>query len=189
MKMDAKLSVALLAALGRQRQKLTVENRRLLRLTAFVMRCSGAATAAWGVSILIGSCEPVWGVMSALIISHLRLDEAQSCSIGRVLGTLLGIAVSLSVNVIVAKLHVPAPLPLQMAIAIAICAIATFDLPMLRVAMWICPVILLACRSSAVLITAAEHRGVEVVLGALVGLALHWATEVMTDVLTPEPSE
>ena len=189
MKMDAKLSVALLAALGRQRQKLTVENRGLLRLTAFVIRCSGAATAAWGVSILIGSSDPVWGAMSALIISHVRLEETRSCSIGRVLGTLLGIAVSLSVNVIVAKLHVPVPLPLQMAIAIAICAIATFDLPMLRVAMWTCPVILLASRSSEILMKAAEHRGVEVALGALVGLALHWATEIMTNALTPEPSE
>ncbi len=181
MKMADRLSVALHGALDRYRQTMTAADGGFLRLTLFVVRCSGAATAAWGVSVLLGLCEPVWAAISALVISQVRLDETQSCSIGRVLGTLLGIAVSLSVNVIGSKLHVP--LPLQMALAVAICAVVTLDLPALRVALWTCPLILLASCSSAPLVKAAERRAVEVVFGALVGLALHLITEILADAL------
>ena len=183
MKMADRLSVALLGALDRYRENVTLADGGFLRLAVFVIRCSGAATAAWSVSNLLGLCQPVWAAMSALIISQFRLDETRSCSIGRVFGTLLGIAVSLAVSVLASKLHVP--LPVQMALAVGICAIVTFDLPALRVALWTCPLILLAHCSAAPMVRAAERRAVEVVLGALVGLTLYWTAEILADALTP----
>jgi len=182
MKMADKLSVALPGALNGYRRMVIAAEGRVLRVTGFVIRCSGTAIAAWGVSFLLGLCQPVWASISALVISHCRLDDTRSCSIGRVFGTFLGIAVSLAVTVIASKFHVP--LPAQMAVAVAICAIATFDLPSMRVAMWTCPLILLAARTSAPLMKTAQDRGIEVALGALVGLALHWTCEILADAVT-----
>jgi hypothetical protein len=82
-----KLSVALLDALGKYRQNATMAG---LHLTALLSRRSGSATAAWEVSPLLGLLVTVWAAISALIISQvIRLHDTQSCSMGRICGSLL----------------------------------------------------------------------------------------------------
>jgi hypothetical protein len=120
-----KLSVALLHALGKYRQNATMAG---LHLTALLSRRSGSATAAWEVSPLLGLLVTVWAAISALIISQvIRLHDTQSCSMGRICGSLLGIAISLSVSVIGCTIHVPSAT--QMVLAVGICTIFT-RLPM-----------------------------------------------------------
>lgn len=169
MKMDIKSSVALLGAPG----------KHTLRTAAFVLRCSGAATFAWQLSAVFELSQPVWAAMSALIISQARLHDTRSCLLGRIFGTLLGIAISLSVNVLGCRMH--APIVLQMALAVGICSAVTFDLPAFRVAMWTCPIILLTASCATPVALAALARGSEVILGAIVGLVFHWSAEVLVD--------
>jgi hypothetical protein len=110
---------------GKYRQNATMAG---LNLIAFVTRCSGSATAAWEVSPLLGLLVTVWAAISALIISQvIRLQDTQSCSMGHICGSLLGIAISLSVSVIGCTIHVPSAT--QMVLAVGICAIFT-RLPM-----------------------------------------------------------
>jgi hypothetical protein len=118
-----KLSVALLGALGKYRQNATMAG---LHLTAFISRCSGSSTAAWEVSPLLGLLVTVWAGMSTLVVSQVKhLHDMQSCSMGRICDSLLGIAISLSVGVLGYKIHVP--LAMQMALAVGICAIFTVN--------------------------------------------------------------
>jgi hypothetical protein len=123
--MLGKLSVELPRTFGKYWQNATMAG---LHLTAFVTRRSGSAAAAWEVSPLLGLLVTVWAAMSALIISQvLRLHDTPSCSMGRICGSLLGIAISLSVSVIGCTIHVPSAM--QMVLAVGICAIFT-RLPM-----------------------------------------------------------
>ena len=70
----------------------------------------------------------VWAAISALIISQvIRLHDTQSCSMGRICGSLPGVAISLSVSVIGCTIHVPSAT--QMVLAVGVCAIFT-RLPM-----------------------------------------------------------
>jgi uncharacterized membrane protein YgaE (UPF0421/DUF939 family) len=146
-----------------------------LSAAAFAIRCAVAATLACQLSNLLGLDEPVWGVISALIASQVRLDDTQSSSQDRVFGSVLGIAISLAVHA--AACVVAAPRVLQIAVAVGVCAAITRKLPGFRVAMWTCPIVLLASTSSALVTTAAIDRGSEIFLGVVVGFALHWLAE------------
>jgi hypothetical protein len=66
-----------------------------LRAVAFVARCSGAATVAYELALSLGLPGAHWAAMSALIVSQERLQETRSSLMGRVLGTLLGIVVTI----------------------------------------------------------------------------------------------
>jgi uncharacterized membrane protein YccC len=176
MKMDTLQSAAPSAA---PHDDLDRDIMGLPRLAVFVARCSGAVTAAWKLSVLLGMCEPVWAAMSALIIAQVRLSDTRLCLRARILGTLLGIGISLSVNAIAFRLH--APLVVQVALAVAISATVAGQWPVFRVAMWTCPVILLATTSATPLLVAAVARGIEVILGALVGLGFHLGAEILVD--------
>jgi uncharacterized membrane protein YccC len=167
------------APVGAQQGDLDRDIMGFPRLAVFVARCSGATTAAWKLSVLFGMSEPVWAAMSALIIAQIRLSDTRLCLQARILGTLLGMAISLSVNAIACRLH--APLVIQVALAVAISAAVAAQWPAFRVAMWTCPVILLATAPATPIVRAAMARGSEVILGALVGLGFHWGAEILID--------
>jgi uncharacterized membrane protein YccC len=122
-------------------------------------------------------CEAVWAAMSALIVSQERLSETNSSLGGRILGTLVGMAVTIIVSKSTSLLA--APTAVQMGLAVAIAALIAQKFPKLRVVLWTCPVILLTTPPSGSILTAAFWRGSEVILGALVGWAFHWAAEAV----------
>jgi uncharacterized membrane protein YccC len=107
-----------------------------LRSLAFVTRCAGAASVAYQVATRLDLPESVWAVMSALIVSQERLHETHSSFAGRILGTLVGIAVTSLVNAVAS--HISVSTPVQMAVAVALAAIVVRVFPTLRAAMWPC---------------------------------------------------
>jgi uncharacterized membrane protein YccC len=155
---------------------------RHIRAVAFVVRCSGAASVAFQAATTLGLPESVWAVMSALIVSQERLHETRSSFAGRVLGTLLGIALTSLVSA--AASRVPVSIPAQMAAAIALAAVVAWMFPLLRAAMWTCPVIFLTVEPSKPMFMIAVHRGAEVILGAVVGWVFHWGTEAVVDAIS-----
>jgi uncharacterized membrane protein YgaE (UPF0421/DUF939 family) len=159
----------------RASQRPTTVGADCLSAAAFAIRCAVAATLGCQLSKIFGLDEPVWAAMSALIISQARLDETQSSPHGRVVGSVLGVAVRLAVHA--AASVVAAPRVLQIAVAVGACAAITRKLPGFRVAMWTCPIVLLASTSSAMVTATAIDRGSEIILGVAVRLALHWLTE------------
>ncbi|WP_144107462.1 FUSC family protein [Paraburkholderia sp. BCC1886] len=154
-----------------------VAGRESERLTAvvFAIRCAAAAALSYQLSRFFQLDEPVWAAMSALIVSQARFGETQLLSKGRILGSLFGIAVSVAVHASALVVHVP--VVIQMAIAVGICAVLTQKLATLRVAVWTCPVVLLASTSSSAVMAIALNRGAEIISGVLVGLAMHWLSD------------
>jgi uncharacterized membrane protein YccC len=156
-------------------------SHKSLRAIAFVVRCSVAATAASELASSLGLPEAVWAAMSALIVSLDRLHETRSSLTWRILGTLLGIAVSIAVSE--AGSRVAAACVVQMAAAVAICALVAQQFPKLRVAMWTCPILLLPAHPGTPIVAVALGRGGEVICGALVGGIFHWAADMLLDAI------
>ena len=157
-------------------------SRKAIYALAFVVRCSGAATTAYELAGILGLPESVWAAMSAVIVSQEQLHETKSLLAGRILGTLIGIAITVSVSGIASRMA--APTAVQMAVAVALSALISREFPKLRVAMWTCPVILLSAPPSVPIISVALGRGGEVILGAILGWAFHWAAEFLVDIIT-----
>lgn len=141
----------------------------------FVIRCAGAAAIAFEMATALGLAEASWAAVSAIIVSQDQLHDTRSTLVGRILGTMLGIAVTLAVHVAIGG--DTTSLVLEMGISVAICALVARRIQMLRVAMWTCPILLLPSEAAVPMATLAVHRGGEVILGALVGWAVHGATE------------
>jgi len=158
------------------------EQDTVVRVVAFVARCSGSATLAYEVASALGFPQSLWAAMSAVIVSQERLHETRTSLKSRVLGTLLGIVVTVAVSEATSRLAVPTAL--QMTIDVAICALIARRFPGLRVAMWTCPIILLTAQPTLPILVVALRRGGEVILGALVGWAFHGIAEVVVDAVT-----
>lgn len=148
-------------------------------MVAYIVRCSGSAMAAYELALLLGLPQAVWAAMSALVVSQEQLHETRSSLTGRILGTLVGMAVTIAVAEISSR--VAAPTAVQMGLAVAIAAVVAREFPNMRVVMWTCPIILLSMQPSGSILLAAFRRGGEVILGALVGWVFHWAAEIVVD--------
>lgn len=153
-----------------------------MRAIAFVIRCSGAATVALELASLLGLPEALWAAMSAIVVSQEHLHETRSSLAGRILGTLLGVGVTVAVSKFAS--WTATSILVQMTITVAICALVVIKLPKLRVAMWTCPIILLTAEPSVPIIMVALYRASEVILGAFVGGVFHWAAEIAVDTVT-----
>jgi uncharacterized membrane protein YccC len=150
-----------------------------IRALAFVIRCVGAASVAYQVATRLDLPESVWAVMSALIVSQERLHETHSSCAGRIVGTLLGIAVTTLVSQVASLANVSTPM--QMAAAVALAAIVVRMFPTLRAAMWTCPLIFLTAEPSRPMYMIAVYRGTEVILGVVIGWVFHYAAETVVD--------
>jgi len=148
---------------------------------AFVIRCVGAPSVTYQVATRLNLPESVWAVMPALIVSREQLHETRSSLTSRILGTLVGIAVTSSVSAVAA--HTSVSTPIQMAIEVALAAIVARAFPALRAAMWTCPVIFLTAEPLRPIFMIAVHRGSEVILGAVIGWIFHWVAEMVVDTL------
>jgi uncharacterized membrane protein YccC len=153
-----------------------------IRAITFVVRCSGVATVAYEAALWLGLPEPIWAVIPGLIVSQERLRETRLSLTGYVLGTLLGIVVTIAVRE--AASYTGGGIAMQMAAGVAISALAAHKFPQVRAAMWTCPLILLTAPPSEPIVIVALHRGGEVLLGVVVGWIFHWAAEALFGRLT-----
>jgi uncharacterized membrane protein YccC len=156
-------------------------DEKRLRALAFVVRCSGAATAAYELASGLGLAQATWAAMSALIVSQERLHETRTFLTGRILGTVAGAAVTIAVSEITSR--AAASIAVQLTLSVAICALLVREFPNLRVAMWTCPIILLPAQAATPIMLAAISRGGEVILGALVGFGFHLVAEQLVNTI------
>jgi uncharacterized membrane protein YccC len=147
----------------------------LYRGADFVVRCGSAAAMSYFLAQAVNLPEPLWASMSAIIVSQERLSDTRSSIQGRIAGTIIGAIVVVAVNRAASPFAVP--LIAQLAIAVSICAAAALEYPLIRVCMWTCPIVLLTASAAEPIGTVALHRAGEVILGGLLGGALHVATE------------
>jgi uncharacterized membrane protein YccC len=152
-----------------------------IRYLAFIARCSAAATAAYLASIWVGLPHSVWAAMSALIVSQESLKQTRVSVAGISAGTLIGIAVALGAAA--AASYVSIGMTVEIAVGVALCAAVAHGRPALRICMWTCPIILLTGNGADTLLTTGLTRGSEVILGALVGGAMHWMAEIVVGVV------
>jgi len=151
-----------------------------IRGVIFVVRCAGAATAAYALAGWLGLHEAAWTAISAVVVSQEQLHETQSSLTSRLLGTAIGIVVTILVSA--AAREIAAPTTAQMAISVAICAGVAHRHAQFRVAMWTCP-ILLNATSGWPVTTVALLRGSEIAMGALIGWLFHWTGEWFIDAI------
>jgi len=153
-----------------------LDDEGVWRTVAFVVRCSGAATLAYLAATLFCLPHPVWATMSALVVSQEKLHDTNGSLKGRILGTFIGIGAGIAANALGS--HLALGLSGQIALSVGLCAAIARQYPAVRVCMWTGPIVLLTAEPSAAIIMVAFFRGSEVMIGVLVGAALHWTSEV-----------
>jgi uncharacterized membrane protein YccC len=153
-----------------------VNKEEFARSMAFVARCALAAAVAYKLAELLGLSMPVWASISALVVSQDRWSETQTSLYERIRGTSLGVAISLVVNVVAISFHIPAIA--QLMVAVAFCAaIARVDRGS-RVCMWTCPIVLMSGHLGGdPAFARGMSRALEIVIGCVVGAALHLVAE------------
>jgi uncharacterized membrane protein YccC len=152
-----------------------MKSANTIRHTMFTLRCAASAAAAYLLAEWVGLLHPVWAPMSALIVSQERLADTRASLTGRILGTLLGMAAAVLVDTLTRPWGID--MSLQIAAAVAICAAIARTRPQLRVSMWTGPIVLLTPSMATSVMVVALFRGLEVILGSIVGVVLHWAAE------------
>jgi hypothetical protein len=114
--------------------------------------------------------------MSALEVSQEKLHDTQNSLKGRIFGTFIGIGAGIAANALGS--HLALGLSGQIVVSVGLCAVVARQCPAVRVCMWTGPIVLLTAEPSTAIITVAFFRGSEVMIGVLVGAALHWTAEV-----------
>lgn len=149
----------------------------MARHAAFVTRCAAAATLALLLAEGLHFPFPVWAAISAIIVSQERLSETTSATLARVGGTLLGIVVAVAVGTVMRRVALDTPW--QMLVAVAVCAAISRKFPQMRVSMWTVPIVFLSGAAGQTMLDAGLWRGAEVLVGALVGAAVHGVAELI----------
>jgi hypothetical protein len=137
----------------------------------FVLRCSAAASLAYGLAVLVGFQHPVWAPIEALVVSQESIGDTIDSIYGRLLGTLIGVVAALLAGIFGRMGGLP--LMLQIALSVTVCAVATFGRPTIRVCLWTCPLILVTAPSLDTTELAGLIRVSQVLLGAMVGGIAH----------------
>ena len=158
--------------------------KELVRHIAFVLRCSAAATGSYLLARAVSLPHPVWAAMSGIIVSQENLTQTHSATVGRLFGTVIGVVIAVAVGHFLVPLH--ANIAIQMAVAVALAAIVARRYPVVRVCMWTCPIVFLTTDQTTPLLMVGFYRGTEVLVGGLVGAALHWISEKIIAAMTRE---
>jgi Fusaric acid resistance protein-like len=152
-------------ALSMRPRASTIESGR------FVLRCSAAASLAYGLATLVGFQHPFWAPIEALVVSQEGIGDTLDSIYGRLVGTLIGVMVALLAGIFGRMSGLP--LMLQIALSVTVCALATFGRPTIRVCLWTCPLILVTAPSPGTTELAGLIRVSQVLLGAMVGGIAH----------------
>ncbi|MEH3105814.1 MAG: FUSC family protein [Sphingomonas fennica] len=141
----------------------------------FVARCTTAAMLAYAAADALGLGHPVWAVVSALIVSQQTVRETRQSYLWRAAGTGMGATVALAAALCL--MPDPArPLPATGA-AVTVCAAVARRWPSMRVCLWTAPLVILTANAEHSIAATALQRGGEVLLGGLVGAAIHLVLE------------
>ena len=160
---------------------MTIKRLQLVHLALFVSRCSGSATLSYWLTSVIGLQYPVWAAISAVVVSQVHLRDTQSSVSGRIVGTIIGVCIALAVNAATSILDVG--IAVQITFSVAICAAIAWVFPRLRVCMWTSLIVLLSATQSIPMVTAGIDRGIEVILGSVVGGVLHFVADKILTVV------
>lgn len=160
---------------------------KTVRMVLFVIRCTLAALIAYWIPIKLGLQYPVWASMLAVNIARDPLSKTQEQTMGQIGGTLFGSIVSILVAL--ASQHFPLSVATQMAIAVSICALATARFQILYVSLWACLIVLLSAAPGVTSVEVGLYRAGEVMLGSLVGAAVHYAMRSVLAVIVDEREE
>lgn len=145
------------------------------RCILFAARCAAAASLAQTLAVWLDLSFPVWATLSALVVSQERLAETRTSLIGRLLGTVVGMAVAVSVHEIAGLTQWGDHL--ELLVAVAASAIIARRWPMARACMWTAVIVLASPSSGASIPEVALIRGIEVALGGLCGASTHYMTD------------
>lgn len=146
-----------------------------VKATAFVLRCAGAAVLALMIASWLGLDHPVWATVSALVVSQDRLGDTRRTLGWRLVATAVGIGVAVAVGSALAK----AGPGVMLGMVVALCAALTRWRPELRLSMWTAAIVLLTVTPGQTIAHAGLARGIEVLIGGLVGAALHQLAEML----------
>lgn len=149
-----------------------------LAAAAFVARCAGAAVLALLIATWMGLDHPVWATVSALVVSQDRLGDTRRTLGWRLVATAVGIGVAIAVGSVLAGTG-PA---VTLGVVVALCAALTRWRADLRLSMWTAAIVLLTVSPGQSIADAGVARGLEVLIGGLVGAALHQLAEVVVEV-------
>lgn len=148
---------------------------RSLRTVLFVARCAGAAVLSQALAEALGLPFPLWAALSALVVSQERLAETRASLSARVLGTVVGVAIAVTVHL--ATQQTELGVHGRAALAIGLGALVTRRHPRARSCMWTAAIVIYSPDEGTDLGHVAVWRGVEVVLGGLVGALAHMGAE------------
>jgi len=126
---------------------------------------------AYAAADAVGLGHPVWAVASALIVSQETARETRHSLIWRVAGTLIGAGVAVACALLLMP-DVAQPIA-AMGVAIMLCAAIARRWPLLRVAMWTTALVILTASADHSILQTAMERSSEVLLGGLIGAAVH----------------
>ena len=146
-----------------------------LKAAAFVARCAGAAVLALLIARWLGLDHPVWATVSALVVSQDRLGDTRRTLVWRLVATAVGIGVAIAVGSILAGAGPGA----MLGVTVALCAALTRWRGELRLSMWTAAIVLLTVAPDQAIADTGLARGVEVLIGGLVGAALHQLAEMV----------
>lgn len=146
---------------------------------AFVLRCAGAAVLALLIATWIGLDHPVWATVSALVVSQDRLGDTRRTLGWRLVATAVGIGMAIAVGSALAG----AGPGVMLGVVVALCAGLTRWRAELRLSMWTAAIVLLTVSPGQSIADAGLARGVEVLIGGLVGAALHHLAEMVVRVV------
>ena len=149
-----------------------------IRDVIFVMRCCGAATFSFWIASAMGLPFPVWAAISGLIVSQDAFSETRRSVVNRVIGTSLGIIISVGVGLL-ARFFM-ASKSIEIAAAVALAAMISRRYPHYKVCMWTCPIVFLLATPDVPLFFVGLFRGLEVVVGAATGAFMHFLSDAVS---------
>ena len=154
---------------------------KALPTAVFVGRCAGSAVGAYLVAMALALPHPVWALISAVVVAQENLAETWTSTGRRIAGTLLGVAIGVAIDLAARPLGIG--IAVQVVLTVGIGAVVAHERPGLRVGMWTGPIVLLTGDANDPAYLTGLYRGSEVILGALLGGAAHWAAERVTTLL------
>lgn len=169
---DARAGARLAKTLGAVRRESYQRLRRLsgLRYAGRVLVGGGIV---WFLLRVLAHTDPLWGLISCVVVTDLKLEAAMTSFVSRMMNTLIGCAVGL----VTLKLFGAAPLVLLLAMAASI--IVSADLARVPISWRIAPITTAIVMTPALLLHSAEaglkaaiERTGDVVLGSAVAVAV-----------------